>query len=61
MGISAKLGNFSKDMVLGVGTTDSWTEFYLNMALDMEEVMVIKRLTSAAVTVGIEKNLDAIN
>jgi len=59
MGISAKLGNFSKDMVLGAGTTDSWTEFYLNMALDMEEVMVVKRLTSAAVTVGIEKNLDA--
>ena len=59
MGITAKLGNFSKDMVLGVGTTDSWTEFYLNMALDMEEVMVFKRLTSAAVTVGIEKNLDA--
>jgi hypothetical protein len=59
MGITAKLGNFSKDMVLGIGTSDSWTEFYLNMALDMEEVMVVKRLTSAAVTVGIEKNLDA--
>jgi hypothetical protein len=56
MGIAAKLGNFSKNMVIGGATTDSWTEFYLAMALDFEQVMVTKRITASAANVAISKN-----
>jgi hypothetical protein len=59
MGIAAKLGNFSKNMVIGGATTDSWTEFYLAMALDFEQVMVLKKITTSAATVAISKNADA--
>jgi hypothetical protein len=59
MGIAAKLGNFSKNMVIGGATTDSWTEFYLAMALDFEQVMVLKRITTSTATVAISKNADA--
>ena len=58
MGIAAKLGNFSKNMVIGGATTDSWTEFYLAMALDFEQMMVTKRITTSAANVAISKNLD---
>jgi hypothetical protein len=59
MGIAAKLGNFSKNMVIGGATTDSWTEFYLAMALDFEQMMVTKRITASAANVAISKNMDA--
>jgi hypothetical protein len=59
MGIAAKLGNFSKNMIIGGATTDSWTEFYLAMALDFEQMMVTKRITSSAANVAISKNMDA--
>ncbi len=58
MGIAAKIGNFSKNLTLGVGTTDSWTDFYFAMSLDMEQVMVTKKLTKTAANVTIEKGLD---
>jgi hypothetical protein len=58
MGIAAKLGNFSKNIVIGGETTDSWTEFYLAMALDFEQAMVVKRFTASAANVAISKNLD---
>ena len=58
MGIAAKLGNFSKNMIIGGATTDSWTEFYLAMALDFEQMMVTKRITTSAANVAISKNLD---
>jgi hypothetical protein len=59
MGIAAKLGNFSKNMVIGGATTDSWTEFYLAMALDFEQMMVTKRISASAANVAISKNFDA--
>lgn len=59
MGIAAKLGNFSKNMVIGGATTDSWTEFYLAMALDFEQMMVTKRITASAANAAISKNMDA--
>jgi hypothetical protein len=59
MGIAAKLGNFSKNMVIGGATTDSWTEFYLAMALDFEQMMVTKRISASAANVAISKNMDA--
>jgi len=59
MGIAASIGNFSKDLLMGGDTTNSWTEFYLAMALDFEEMMVSKRITAAAANVAINKNFDA--
>jgi hypothetical protein len=62
MGIASAIGGFAskqigdtiKERIFGGTPTDSWLEFYINMAIDLEQVKVSKRVKKVAKKVAIK-------